>query len=157
MNLLAILSVLALVIGTTFVAYSNFDLGSMTFLENPAVTFHPPYAFQAGDWVSTLNAFFFVFLFSMLFFGLSAPIAMGLEGAKFGSLLSTGTVHAYDYVFVIPQLLGAYAAILLGQGVLRDFGGKETVFVNWGGAFKFFAAGLLLTVVLIALRSMVVN
>ncbi len=156
MNAIFILSFLALVIGAGYVAYTNFDPQTVSFKNPPTLQFTPPYSFNPGEWVGPLNAFFFVFLFSLLFFGLSTPLALGTEGAKFGSMLSTGG-PPYDFVFIIPEILAAQSAVLLGQGVLRDFGSENTVFASWTAAAKYFAAGLALTLILVAARSLVIR
>ncbi|MFH0971837.1 MAG: hypothetical protein ABIG96_00165 [Candidatus Micrarchaeota archaeon] len=113
---------------------------------------NPPYAFVPGELISTLNAYFFVFVFSLLFFGYSAPIATGIEGAKYASMLSHGVIGIFDLIFIIPQLLGAYSAVLLGQGVVDDIEGKS-IFENWNRALRFFLVGLGLMIFLFFVRS----
>ncbi|MFH1107347.1 MAG: hypothetical protein V1787_05630 [Candidatus Micrarchaeota archaeon] len=153
MNLLFVLSVACLAIGFTYVAASNFDFASGAMRETPAAEYPPPYYFDANDAVAAFNSFFFVFLFSLLFFGLTAPIALGIEGAKYGTLLSLPQPSAFDFSYAIPGVLAAYSAILLGQGVLNDFGSEKNVLSTWGTALKYLAAGLLLTGVLVVARA----
>ncbi|MFH1750150.1 MAG: hypothetical protein ABH863_00560 [Candidatus Micrarchaeota archaeon] len=122
----------------------NYDFASGSVREGAA--FVAPYNYIAGSFTSHLNAYFFVFVFSLLFFGYSTPIALGLEGAKHASAMLHGA-NPFELVFIIPSLIGAYAAIVLGQGVLEDIEGNS-VFEKWNAAVKFFAIGLALTVAL---------
>lgn len=157
MNLLAAASFAAFVLAFGVVAVGNLQTDTMTFQNPPDLSFRPPYSFDApGSLQSELDAFFFTFLFSLLFFGVSAPVALALEGAKFGTLLVTGS-PAFNFAFIAPQLFAAYAAILLGQGALKDFDGKENVFASWGGALKYFGAGLALTLALILVRGQIIG
>jgi hypothetical protein len=156
MNLPAILSgiIFVLAFGTVYSMGYDFQAGKAR--ENANPIFNAPYYFVSGELISYLNAFFFVFIFSLLFFGYSAPIAMGIEGGKFAALFVSGLLKPYDFVFVIPEFFAAYSAILLGQGVLEDFEGK-TVFEKWASALKFFVVGLVLTAIFYGLRVFVVK
>lgn len=131
----------------------------------PISPISPPYAFDVyeggqgfalkqGGVLGILNSYFFVFIFSLLFFGFSAFIAMGIEGAKYASMISTGSMPGYDLLFAVPQIFALIAATELGQGVMNDFEGKESIFENdgWKTAFVYFAAGIALAVVLVAAR-----
>ena len=115
----------------------------------------PPYRFVAGDTASQLNAYFFVFIFSLLFFGFSAFLAMGVEGLKYASFFSSGNMAAYDLLFVAPQILAMIAAAELGEGIMNDFEARESIFENenWKKALFYLAFGFVLTVVLAAARS----
>ncbi|MFH0971342.1 MAG: hypothetical protein V1835_02125, partial [Candidatus Micrarchaeota archaeon] len=92
----------------------------------------------------------------LLFFGYSSPIALGVEGAKYASLALSGAMPIYDYVFLIPEVLAAYSAVLLGRGVLDDFEGKS-IFEHWSAALRVFMVGFALVVVLFLLRGFVVK
>ena len=95
-----------------------------------------PFHFVAGEPISYANAFSFAFLFSLLFFGFSAPIAMLLEGLRYAGI-AAGT-QWYELLFALPELAAAYAAVLLGQGIVADLEGKGNVFTEWADAKKFF-------------------
>lgn len=140
MNLSLIVAVVALLLSFGGFYAINYDFANGGAYED-AWDFVPPYYFIPGELVSSLNSFFFVFAFSLLFFGYSAPVALAIEGAKYGSLAVHGKLVALDLAFLFPEILAAYSAILLGQGVLSDFEGKDTVFVQWGSAIRFFALG----------------
>ncbi len=92
------------------------------------IVIKPPYYFDSKDAVSQVNALAFVFFFSLLAFGLSSPIALGIEAAKYASLLSTGAIGWYDLLFVLPSIVVALAAAELGQGILEDYDGKGSLF-----------------------------
>ncbi len=153
MNLLFVISVAFLAVGFLYVAGANYDFQTGAFKTEPSTAVKPPYYFQENDVKSEFNGFFFVFLFSLLFFGLSAPIALAVEGAKYGTLISTQGVRAFDFAFAIPEVLAAYSAVLLGQAVMNDLGSEKNVFDAWSAALKFFAAGLALTALLVAART----
>ncbi|MFH1199601.1 MAG: hypothetical protein V1708_00880, partial [Candidatus Micrarchaeota archaeon] len=152
MNLLFVLSVALFAAGFAYVAAGNFDFAVGEFKAEPGIAIHPPYYFNPQEISSQFNAFFFVFLFSLLFFGLSAPVALAIEGAKYGTMLSSAAPNAFDFAFAIPQVLAAYSAILLGQGVFNDFGSEKSVFDAWSVALKYFIAGLALTAALAATK-----
>ena len=153
MNLLFVLSVAFLVLGFAYVAASNYDFTAGEFKAEPSIAFRPPYYFEENSIASEFNAFFFVFLFSLLFFGLTAPVALAIEGAKYGTLISMPSPQTFDFAFAIPQVLAAYSAVLLGQAVLNDIGSEKSVFDAWGIALKYFAAGILLTAALVASKA----
>ncbi len=148
MNISAILSIA--VLAFVFIGYYalNYDFSGEG-KEAPAFT--PPYYFKSGEFVSYLNAFFFVFVFSLLFFGYSAPIALGIEGAKHASMLLQPNPVTFDLIFLVPQTLAAYSAIVLGQGVLEDIDGKS-VFERWNRALKFFGIAFGMMIILIVVR-----
>ena len=150
MNFSFALGIVFLIVAFGAVYALNYDFSSGKAKEG-ATAFNAPYTFQPGEFTSYLNAFFFVFIFSLLFFGYSAPIALGIEGAKYASLYIAGALKPYDFIFLLPQLIGAYAAIVMGSGVLNDFEGN-TVFEKWNRAIKFFAIGLVLVVALSLIR-----
>ncbi|HLD62333.1 MAG TPA: hypothetical protein VI875_00535 [Candidatus Norongarragalinales archaeon] len=113
----------------------------------------PPYNYAVGDALSYVNAFLFVFILSAAFFGIAAPLALGIEGLKYASLLSTGIMPVYDILFAIPQVFAAYSAALLGRGAIEDYQGKGSVFAHWKDSVKFFVVGAVSLVILIAVRS----
>ncbi len=152
MNILFVLSVALLVLGFVFVAASNFDFEAGAFKAQPSAAFKPPYYFAENDVKSEFNAFFFVFLFSLLFFGLSAPVALAIEGLKYGTLISTASPTAFEFAFAIPGVLASYSAVLLGQAIMNDLGSEKSVFDAWSAALKYFAAGLALTALLATAR-----
>ncbi|MFH1056333.1 MAG: hypothetical protein V1717_00855 [Candidatus Micrarchaeota archaeon] len=117
-----------------------------------AYAFIPPYHFVVGEAASLVNSFLFVLVVSAAFFGLAVPIALGIEGLKYGSMLSTQTMPAFDLLFAIPQLFAAYSASLLAQGVVDDYQGKGTVFMQWKDALKWFIAGVVALVILVLAR-----
>ena len=125
--------------------------------------FKPIYAFVPGDVLSAFNAFFFVFIVSLLLFGVGGLVAMTLEGLKFGSLLFftlAGNVtgfHFFDLLFVIPEVMACIAATTLGAGLILDYRGKSSLFPYWNYAIRYFIFGLLLTVVLLGLRPFLVG
>lgn len=113
----------------------------------------PPYHYIPGDYWSYLNAFFFSVVFSLLFFGVSAPIAMAVEGAKYASLLSAGIMPPFDLAFAIPSLLGAIAAATLGQGIVADYRNKGSLFEYWAPALLYFNVALILLFIALASRA----
>ncbi|MFH1779769.1 MAG: hypothetical protein ABH803_01330 [Candidatus Micrarchaeota archaeon] len=118
--------------------------------------FEPPYYFIKGsDPLSVINAFFFVFLISLLFFGTIAPLAWAIEGLKYGSLLSIHRIASFDVLFIIPQFLATYSAILFGIALNNDLQSKENFFNHWHKAILSLLAGLILLGVLIVLKSLV--
>ncbi len=114
---------------------------------------NPPYNYIVGDTLSFFNSFLFVFIFSAAFFGVAAPIALGIEGLKYASLLSAGLMPVYDILFAIPQVLAAYSASMLGKGAIEDYQGKGSVFAHRKDAVKWFAVGVVFLVILILARS----
>jgi len=118
--------------------------------------FTPPYAFASGgDLVSVLNSLFFVFFFTLLFFGMGAPLALGIEGLKYASFYFAQAIPLFDLFYVLPQLIAAYSAVVLGTGALADFQGKASLFDYWKEGMKFFVAALALTAVLFLVRPFV--
>lgn len=88
------------------------------------INLKPPYAFTPDDITSELMALGFVFAFSLLFFGYAAPLALGIEGAKFGSLITSGAVHWTYLALTVPEMVVAISATYLGQGLLLDYQGQ---------------------------------
>lgn len=121
--------------------------------EGSLLFFTPPYNYVVGDAFSYLNAFLFVFVLSAAFFGIASPIALGIEGLKYASLLSGGFMPVYDILFVIPQIFAAYSAAMLGKGAIEDYQGKGNVFSPWKNAVKWFVVGLVSLIVLIVARN----
>jgi hypothetical protein len=115
--------------------------------------FTPPYYYvNGGDLASVLNSMLFVFLFSLLFFGLGAPLALGIEGLKYSSLYLAQAIPFYDLFYILPQFIAAYAATILGTGALADFQGNASVFDYWKDGVKYFLVALGLTAILLVLR-----
>ncbi len=115
------------------------------------IEFKPPYYYAPGDALGVVNSFFFVFFFSLLFFGYAAPIALAVEAVKYASYFSTGAVGVIDLLFAAPGILAALSAIRLGHGVLRDLRGEGSVFDEFSAAARLFIAGaILLGVLLVA-------
>ncbi len=117
MKLIAVFSVVVFV--ATFAAIYGYNT-----TQAEPIELTPPYAFVPDDVFSELVALTFVFAFSLLFFGFAAPLALGIEGIKFGSLYSTGAVHWTYLLLAIPQVFIALSATYLGQGLLNDYQGK---------------------------------
>ena len=119
------------------------------------ISFNPPYYYASGDAFGVVNAFAFAFVFSLLFFGYGAPIAMLIEGIKYGSFLANGSAGAIDAAFALPALLAGLAGVALGQGALREWRGTGSFFEDWGAATRFFAAGAVLLGVLLVIKNFV--
>ncbi len=171
MNFWTVLAIISFVACFSVVALLNYGAvltagpANATAVKYSIQPISPPYSFdiysdkdfnlKQGGVLGILNAYFFVFVFSLLFFGFSAFLAMGAEGLKYASFISTGSMPGYDLMFLLPQFLAVVAATELGEGVMNDFEGRESIFENdnWKHAFVYFAAGLALTVVLVAVRS----
>jgi len=119
--------------------------------------FLPPYHYEADDYWSYLTAFFFATVFSLLFFGAGAPIAMAIEGAKYASLYSVGVMPAFDLAFAVPTLIAALAAATLGQGVIADYRNKGSLFDYWRTSVLYFNTALLLFFILLAIRATVTS
>ncbi|MDP2717939.1 MAG: hypothetical protein Q8P02_04300 [Candidatus Micrarchaeota archaeon] len=117
MRLLAAFSII--IMAAVFFAVLGLNIS-----QGAALDVKPPYAFSAGDVASELLALAFVFVFSVLFFGYGAPVALGIEGAKFASLYSTGGVSELYLAFMLPEVLVAVSAVYLGQGLLKDYQGE---------------------------------
>ena len=122
-------------------AYNNFS--------TEKVVIKPPYFFTPGDAVSQVNSLAFVFFFSLLAFGLSATLALGIEAAKYSSLFSAGAIGGFDLLFILPSLLAAFAACELGQGILDDYEGKGSLFKKTRPALASLALSIVLLVALI--------
>ncbi len=121
------------------------------------IAFAPPYYYAPEDVFTPLNAFFFSFIFSLLFFGYGAPLAMLVEGLKFSSYYVNGIIGAVDLLFFIPNALAVLAAIRLGHAALQDLRGEGSVLDEWSNSVKYFAAGLgLLGVLFLAKRFLAV-
>lgn len=117
-----------------------------------AIEFKPPYYYAPGDALGVINSFFFVFFFSLLFFGYAAPLALGIEAVKYASYFSTGAANAFDLLFAAPGILAALSAIRLGHGVLRDLRGEGSVFDEFSIAARFFIAGAVVLGVLLVVK-----
>jgi hypothetical protein len=155
MNLSAILSIVCLLATFGIIFGMNYDFTTNK-AKADANVFNAPYYFVSGEFISYINAYLFVFVFSLLFFGLSAPIAFIIEGGKYASLLVHNQIVPFDFVFLLPELLVAYSAILLGRGVLDDFEGK-TLFESWNASIKFFGISFGLLVLMFLIRMFMVK
>ncbi len=148
-----------------FVAFTGVYLyNSMQATEgNVPFEFKPPYAFAPGDLVSNVNAFFFVFLLSLLLFGVGGIVSMALEGLKFGYLLSASLAgiatgfHLFDLLFIIPELMACIAATTLGAGLILDYRGKASLFPYWNYSIRYFSFGLFIMAALLAVRPFLVT
>lgn len=121
------------------------------------IVFDPPYYFlKTNDLTSVVNAYFFVFFFTLLFFGTLAPIAWGIEGLKYGALISSFKIAWFDLLFIIPQILATYSAILLGISLNNDLQGKTNFFQHWNKAAMAFFAGLAAMGLFLILKNYVV-
>ncbi len=120
-------------------------------------SFNPPYA-ESGL-IGVFNAFFFVFVFSLLFFGFTAPVAMGVQGLVLASQYSAfiGGLNKnfsyWSFALIIPQFFAVFAATSLGEGVIKDYEGKGSVYTGWNEAIKFFLIGLGLLILIILIKS----
>lgn len=121
------------------------------------LSFTPPYYFKTGDWISLFNAFSFVFVVSLLFFGMGAPIALGAEGLKYASLYSLSGMHWFDFSFILPEFIACFAAISLAQGVLSDYEGRESIKNYFHSSVKNLLLGLALLCFLIIARGIIVK
>ncbi len=114
--------------------------------------FEAPYHFKVGEFASIANSYFFVFITSLLFFGFAAPLALAVEGLKYGALFSLHAMPAFDLLFFVPQALACRSAILIGESALEDFAGRGSFYANWRRAFKYFIVSLVLLGVLLVAR-----
>jgi len=119
------------------------------------VTYAPPYYFIKDDALSYLTAFFFVLIFSLLLFGLGAPIAMAIEGTKYAVIVSVFPV--YDLVFIVPELCAMLAAAKLGEGVMADWSGEGNIYKYWSEGIKLALIGFALLLVLMFARPFVLS
>jgi len=147
MNVFIVLGIIVFIAAFSGVYYIN-----ATSQSGSALVFTPPYYFAVGETWSLVNSFLFVLVVSAAFFGIAVPIALGIEGLKYASLLSTSAMPAFDLLFAIPQFFAAYSASLLGQGAVEDYQGKGTVFAYWKDSLKWFAGGVVALVLLIFAR-----
>lgn len=134
MNVSIFLGVLFFIVTFGAVFYFNSDTA-----KDRLYQFTPPYHYVVGETTSFINAFLFVFILSAAFFGLTSPIALGIEGLKYASLYTNASMPAFDLLFIIPQVIVAYSASLLGKGAVEDYDGKGNVFAYWKDALKWFA------------------
>ncbi|HEV8289784.1 MAG TPA: hypothetical protein VGQ00_02405 [Candidatus Norongarragalinales archaeon] len=117
------------------------------------IVFTPPYSYASGgDLLSELNAFLFTFIFSLLFFGLSAPIALGIEGAKYAGLFTQHLMSAFDFAFLLPQVIAVFAATLLGQAIIDDYTEKRSLLEGWTDARNYFLAAFVLFIVVFLVK-----
>jgi|GEM_PF-952235 len=119
------------------------------------VTYAPPYYFIKDDALSYLNAYFFVLIFSLLLFGMGAPVAMAIEGTKYAVLMSV--LPLYDLVFIIPELCAMLAATKLGEGVMADWSGEGNIYNYWSEGIKLALIGFALLIVLMFARPFVLS
>ncbi|OIO26150.1 hypothetical protein AUJ14_02485 [Candidatus Micrarchaeota archaeon CG1_02_55_22] len=90
------------------------------------------YGADAGhpDLLGVLNAFFFVFTASLLFFGFGGIPALAYEAAKYASFSAHG-LSWYALLYFFPQLLACYCGTLLAarqaDGTLDWVVGKKAV------------------------------
>lgn len=91
----------------------------------PQLLIQPPYHYVPGDIWSELNGFAFTFLFSLLFFGLTAPLAVAVEAAKQASQFSISKSLAISVLFTLPNILASFAAVSLGAAAFEDMEGKK--------------------------------
>jgi Mn2+/Fe2+ NRAMP family transporter len=122
-------------------------------------SFNPPYA--ENGLMGTFNAFFFVLVFSLLFFGFTAPVAMGVQGLVLASNYSffvaglNNNFSYWSFAFIIPQFFAVFAATSLGEGVIKDYKGEGSVYAGWNEALKFFLIGFALLVVFVLIQNFV--
>ena len=147
MNGIAVLSLL--VFFTCFFGLAAYDMMASSGM----YYYTPPYFFRIGDWLGALVSFSFVFIFSLLFFGLGAPAAMAVEGLKFGTLIASGHITLFGLLFIFPQLLAMISATTLGEGIMKDWEGKSTVFNYWSDGLRYFFMGIGLLAALVVLQS----
>ena len=119
------------------------------------VTYAPPYYFIKDDALSYLNAFFFVLMFSLLLFGMGAPVAMAIEGTKYAVLISI--LPLYDMVFILPELCAMLAAAKLGEGVTADWSGDGNIYNYWSEGIKLALIGFAMLVILMVARPFVLT
>lgn len=117
MKLIAVFSVVVMV--ASFAGVYGYNTTQST-----PFTLSPPYSFEPNDLFSELVALAFVFVFSLLFFGYGAPLALGMEGIKFASLYTSNAVPASYLLLMLPQIFMGLSATYLGQGLLNDYQGK---------------------------------
>lgn len=161
MNLVSIISFAVLLLSIVGVYY--LDATATAIAKENGTTpelfqFTPPYYFQNSELISYFTAFFFAFLFSLLFFGFGSIIAAGIEGLKFGTILTsilfttTSTYGYVDLLFIIPQILAILAASQLGQGVINDYHARGNINEDLKTASVYFVIGLILTGVFYFIR-----
>jgi|YelNatPaOPRAMG01_1025707.scaffolds.fasta_scaffold12660_2 Mn2+/Fe2+ NRAMP family transporter len=120
-------------------------------------SFTPPYA--ENGVIGVFNAFFFVFVFSLLFFGFTAPVAMGVQGLVLASKYSyfiaglNKNFSYWSFAFIIPQFFAVFAAVSLGEGVIKDYTGKGSVYEGWNEAIKFFSIGLAVLILMVLIQN----
>ncbi len=85
----------------------------------------PPYHYVPGDLLSEFTGFIFTFLFSLLFFGLSAPLAIAIEAAKQASFFSANKELTISALFSLPNIMASFAAVSLGAAAFEDIEGKK--------------------------------
>ena len=119
------------------------------------ITFTQPYYFLKDDALSYFNAYCFVLLFSLLFFGMGAPIAMAIEGTKYAVLFSV--LPFYDLLFLLPELCAMLAATKLGEGVMADWSGEGSIYPYWSEGIKLALLGVGLLLVLMVARPFVLT
>ncbi len=163
MKSLTIVALLAFLVAFAAIYFYNSD---QTAKHLPTVKVTPPYAFSPGETIGEFNAFFFVFIASLLLFGIGGIVSMLSEGAKYGyfasKLMSDAPTTAstsftfFDLLFILPLVLSCIAATTLAAGLIMDYRGKGSMWSYWSNAAKFFGFGLALLVILIIARPFVV-
>ena len=161
MKSLTLIAIALFIVSLTAVFF--YDSNQLTH-KQPAFQFKPLYAFAPGDAVSAFNAFFFVFIVSLLLFGMGSVVAMILEGLKYGYLLfsafngvAVSGFHVFDLLFVIPQIMACVAATTLGAGLILDYRGKSSLFPYWNYAVRYFFFGIAVTGALLLIRPIMVS
>lgn len=119
------------------------------------VTYAPPYYFMKDDALSYANAYFFVLIFSLLLFGMGAPVAMAIEGTKYAVLMTI--LPLYDLVFILPELYAMLAATKLGEGVMADWSGEGNIYNYWSEGIKLALVGIVLLIILMVARPFVLS
>ncbi|MFA6048568.1 MAG: hypothetical protein WC792_01300 [Candidatus Micrarchaeia archaeon] len=153
LNAFSVLALLALFAGFAGVFVVNAtaqDDSQRAVVQAPfATAFGAPGAFSE---IGAINSFLFVLLFSLLFFGIAAPLALGFEGARYAALFSSGHLNFFDIAFLVPEVLAAVSATVIGKGIIDDYRGNKSVFESWDEAIRWLALGAAVLVVLLVLR-----
>jgi hypothetical protein len=84
---------------------------------------------------------------------------MGVQGLVLASQYSAfiGGLNKnfsyWSFALIIPQFFAVFAATSLGEGVIKDYEGKGSVYTGWNEAIKFFLIGLGLLILIILIKS----
>ena len=92
-----------------------------------------------------------------MFLGFGAAVAMGYQTLLFSTYFAEKSLHPYDLVFIIPEFIAAYAAVLVAGAVLTQEEGKGTATSKIPAAAGFFVLGLMVTVIAFYARSVVLG